>query len=250
MATTSLELENVEVEFGSFRLSVPRLSFTGSVTGIGGPNGSGKSTLLRIMDGLLKPQRGEARIDGREVSVIKPLERARMISYLPQEIPSPFAFRAIDVVKLAGYSTEENEDRAVQCMERLEIENLAGRNFNSLSGGEKRLTMLAGIMYQNSDIILMDEPETYLDIKHRVILRRAIREFSVEGKKLVLVLHDIDALARLTDETILMKGGRVVYSGPTSATVNEKTLTDVFSVRFIRDSGPGSGRYVAEEQYR
>lgn len=247
MATMSLELSNVSLRLGKFRLQIPEISVEAGTIGISGPNGSGKSTLLRLINALIIPDEGTITINGYDVGSLSPLRRARLISYLPQETPSPFAFRAIDVVKLSGYSREEDENRAMECMEMMEVQHLAGRDFNSLSGGERRLVLLAGLIYQNSDIILLDEPETYLDVKHKIILRKAMNRLRNEGKSLITVLHDLDGLSRDNEVSMLMKGGSIVHYGPTSAIINEENLKDTFSVRFLRDVDSMEKRYIAFE---
>lgn len=244
-----IKFENVKLRLGSFVLDVKDLEVDGNVVGILGPNGSGKSSLLKLMDGLIKPTSGHIYLDGNDVSSLDPKRKANRISYLPQEIPAPFAFRAIDVVKLAGFSREENHEEALSCMEELHIGELANRNFNSLSGGEKRLIMLAGTMYQNSDIVLLDEPETYLDIRHRVILKRTIKNLSAHGKSVIIVQHDLDGIARLTDKTLLILNGQILHYGDTSTVMNEKNLSQVFSVRFSKDTDSTGGSFRAEEEY-
>ncbi len=244
----NLELSGVRLSLGKFTLDIPDLSVSGNTVGIAGPNGSGKSTFLKLIDGLIGPESGTVTVNGNNVLRMPPMQRARLISYLPQEIPTPFAFRAIDVVKLSGYSAEENESRALECMEMLEIDHLACRDFNSLSGGEKRLAMLAGMIYQNSDIILMDEPETYLDVKHKVMLRRAVRKLASEGKSFITVIHDLDGLSRSTEMAILMKNGKVMHHGQTPDVVNEKNLAEIFSVKFLKDVNSVENRYVALDE--
>lgn len=248
MATMNLELKNITVMLGKFRLSIPEMSISSNTVGISGPNGSGKSTLLRLINGLIVPNEGTVRINGIDIHSLPPLKRARLISYLPQETPSPFAFRALDVVKLSGYSNDEDEKRALDCMEMLEVKHLAGRNFNSLSGGEKRLVMLSGQIYQDSDIVLLDEPETYLDIKHRLILRRAVNSMIDSGKSVITVLHSLEGLSKNNDVTVLMREGNVIHFGPTSDVINEDNLRDTFSVGFLKDMNSMEERYIAFEE--
>lgn len=247
MATMNLEIRNLILRLGNFSLEIPDLSISGSTIAISGPNGSGKSTLLRIIDGLLAAPAGTVKVNGTEISEIMPAKRARLLSYLPQEIPSPFAFRAIDVVKLSGYSRDEDEDAAIECMHLLEIDGLANRNFNNLSGGEKRLTMLAGLIYQDSEVILMDEPETYLDIKHKVILRKAMKELVKKGKSVITVIHDLDELSSSAEQTVLMRDGRVLHYGLTGEVINEKNLGETFSVKFLKGVKTDEKRFVAME---
>lgn len=247
MATMNLDLKNVVVKRGKFTLQIPDMHISAGTVGISGPNGSGKSTLLRLLDGLIRPAEGSILINGKNIHEMQPSERSRLISYLPQEIPSPFAFRALEVVKLSGYSRHSGKNDALECMKMLEIDHLSGRNFNTLSGGEKRLTMLAGLIYQDSEIILMDEPETYLDVKHRVMLRKAVKTLISQGKSIVTVIHDLSRLTESFDFIMLMKEGKIIHSGRSEDAVNVETLSDTFSVKFLKIEGE-ENRFVAMDE--
>jgi len=227
-----IEFNNLQFNNGRFSLEIESMNLRSRVIGILGPNGAGKSTLLKLIDGILHPSKGSLKINGYEISKLEPRRRARLVSYLPQEIPNPFVFKAIDVVRIYGYSNHGSDELAFNALKSLGISDLAFVDFNHMSGGERRLVMLAGLIYQNSNLILMDEPESFLDIAHKVILREAIKSLVRDGKQIIIVLHDIGDLIRLTDEIVMMKKGRVLYHGSTHEVINERTLSDIFSLPF------------------
>ncbi len=239
-----VEINNLEIRLGSFRSSINHLSMENGVWGIAGPNGSGKTSLVKVIDGLIEPVSGNVNIDGKNVQEMNYRERAKIISYLPQEIANPFNFRVSDVVKLSGYSGDGNEGRVADALEMVGIPDLKDREFSTLSGGEKRLVMLAGTIYQNSSLIIMDEPETFLDIKHKHILKKVVRKLSRNGKMILVVLHDIESIVSMTDSTVLLSQGQVVDSGTTGSVINEKNLETVFGIRFIKDSSSQTARFI------
>lgn len=239
-----VDINNLEIKLGSFRSEIDHLSMEDGVWGIAGPNGSGKTSLVKAIDGLIEPVNGNITVNGRNVQEMTYRERARIISYLPQEIVNPFNFRVSDVVKLSGYSGDGNDGRVAEALDMVGILNLMNREFSTLSGGEKRLVMLAGTIYQDSSLIIMDEPETFLDVKHKHILKKVVRKLTKKGKMIIVVLHDIESIISMTNCTVLMSHGKVVDTGFTSNIVNEKNLETVFGVKFIKDDSSQMIRFL------
>ncbi|WP_297215910.1 ABC transporter ATP-binding protein [Thermoplasma sp.] len=238
-----IEVENLSIDRKTFRINGVSFSIVeNGINGIGGLNGSGKTTVLKAIYGFLKPSGGAVYIDGKNISGMKPREIASMVSVVHQEQPTPMNFTVRDVVQLSGYSRGQGGPGLEECLEACGIDHLSDREFSTLSGGEKRIVMFAAAMYQNTRYILLDEPMTFLDVDKAVRVMSIIRRFREAGKTVVIVSHDINFLYNECDSVILMRSGSVLYQGDPRKVINEKTLYEVFNVKF--------GRYESAEGVR
>ena len=162
---------------------------SGGVTGIVGPNGSGKSTLLRVLCGLLKPHAGRVLLDGAMLDGLSSIERARVVGFLPQSVDPVFALSAFEVVCLGRYPRAgplaglrpHDKEVAARCMRDTETEGLRDRDFSTLSGGERQRVLLASILAQEPELLLLDEPTSALDIHHQVHIFVLLRQLAAEG---------------------------------------------------------------------
>lgn len=237
----SLELSDICFSRGDFSLSGISLKIEKeSILGIGGQNGSGKSTLLKLIYGFFRKSRGEILIDGKNIDTLSVREISRKIAVVNQEISEPFNFTAREVVELSGYSRENAEGTALGAMETCGISHLAQRQFSELSGGEKRLVIIAAAVFQDAELILMDEPTAFLDVDKEMKVIEIIRKLKNDGKTLVLVLHDINLLHRLCDTVTLLKDGRIISSGQKEQVLTVDNLQKAYSVKFriLEDGGP------------
>lgn len=237
----SLELEHLNFTRGTFSLEDIGLSVPeGSILGIGGQNGSGKSTLLRLMYGFYKPDSGNIRIGNVPLAILSTREISRKIAVVNQEISEPFNFTALDVVKLSGYSRENDSVSPLEAMEMCGITHLSNRIFSELSGGEKRLVIIAAAVYQDAGTILMDEPTAFLDVDKEQKVRRIIQNLNNMGRTLVLVLHDINLLNSLCTHVVLLRQGRIVASGEKDEVLSLENLEKAYSLKFriLEDAGP------------
>lgn len=236
------KIEISGLRYSSRRFDLHPLSFKakpGTITGIIGKNGSGKSTLLRLIHGDVKGGSGKILLDGRMVESYRPFELSRKISILYQEIYEPFSFTVRDIMNVAGYSREANVISYMSILEELGIADLADVQFTNLSGGERRLVTIAATIYQDSEIMLLDEPTTYLDIDNQLIVIDMLRSLKEKDKTIVVVMHDVNAVQALCDELIMLKSGQTVASGATEAVMNEENLKRTFDVQFTEISlGP------------
>lgn len=180
-----------------------------------GKNGSGKSTLLRIMAGMLKPERGTLQVMGKNIHELSLAERARIIGFLPQFHRPIFPFSVEDVV-LTGRASYVNlipgpEDRSnsLRAMERVGVIHLRSRPFTELSGGEQQLVMIARVLAQEPQIVLLDEPTAHLDFVNQAHVLRLIREFADSELAVVAVLHDPNIAFLYGDRFIFLKDGRI-----------------------------------------
>ncbi len=234
----SLELENVNFRRGSFSLKNIDIKVNEhAVLGIGGQNGSGKTTLVRVMYGFLHRDSGTIRLDGKVLEDYSIIDRARKISVVNQEISEPFNFTVEDVVSLSGYSSKEERDIDA-ALDLCGIGYLRNRSFSEISGGEKRLVIIAAAVYQNSKFVIMDEPTAFLDIDKELRVMKIIRSLKNAGKTVILVMHDINLLYNLCDNVVFIKNGSIVASGSTEDTMTVENLLKTFDVKFkIYDNG-------------
>ncbi|MCL4327675.1 MAG: ABC transporter ATP-binding protein [Candidatus Thermoplasmatota archaeon] len=243
-----LEIRGVSFSRGNFRLKELGLNAqNGDVVGIVGPNGSGKSTFLRIIAGILKKESGEIRYNDRDINEYQHMERPRIISMLSQETPNPFSFTVSDVIGTAGYFTGRPPEGIKRSLRKLGIENLYKRQFSQLSGGEKRLVMLATLIYQDADVCLMDEPFSFLDVDKSTKVFRIVRSLKDENKIVVVTMHDINMIWNLCDSVLLMKNGSMVASGTPEEVINEENLQKTYGIPFSHYDSPEGPRFVPSE---
>ncbi|MFI8849975.1 ABC transporter ATP-binding protein [Streptomyces sp. NPDC053499] len=225
--------ENTVVE--DLDLEVPH----GRVTVIVGPNACGKSTLLRALGRLLKPRQGSVLLDGRELSRIPTRTIARSIGLLPQTPVAPEAITVADLVARGRQPhqrwwqqwSEEDERAVTDAMERTNVAQLAERGVDELSGGQRQRVWIAMALAQETDLLLLDEPTTYLDISHQVEVLDLVRQLNHErGRTFVAVLHDLNTAARYADHLVAMKAGRIVAQGPPSQIVTADLVREVFGL--------------------
>lgn len=214
-------------------LSLPR----GSMGALIGANGSGKSTLIRLLAGLINPVSGDVRLDGVGIEALDARERARRIAYVPQASPTVFPFTALEVV-LTGrspysgrfrFESHKDEEIAFDALDVLDAAHLAARPITELSGGERQLVTVARALAQQPELMLLDEPASALDLKHRTQLVRALRRLRDErGITVLMITHDLMLLERTFDVIFAMKCGCVVASGAPDAVLNDIVLGDIY----------------------
>lgn len=225
----------------------------GEVVGLVGPNGSGKSTLLRILSGVLGGYDGEAYVDGREVSELARRELAALLAVVPQEPTFSFPFTALEIVlmgrhpHLAGLAFESERDVALarQALERCGAGELAERPIQQLSAGERQRVVFAKALAQQPRALLLDEPASFLDIRHQVELYDIVREQAQQnGRTVLTVLHDLNLAAEYCDRIYLLKQGRIVAGGSTETVLTYANLTRVFETEVYVDTHDLTGRLL------
>ncbi|MEV6203938.1 ABC transporter ATP-binding protein [Streptomyces sp. NPDC051771] len=222
----------------------------GKVTVIVGPNACGKSTTLRALGRLLKPVRGAVLLDGEELAKLPTKRIARSIGLLPQTPVAPEAITVADLVARGRQPhqawwkqwSEEDERAVTEAMARTDVAALADRSVDELSGGQRQRVWIAMALAQETDLLLLDEPTTYLDIAHQVEVLDLVRRLNrARGRTVVLVLHDLNQAARYADHLIAMKAGRVVAQGSPSEIVTEAMVHDVFGLPSVVVPDPVTG---------
>ncbi len=225
-----------------------------SFTVIIGPNACGKSTLLRTLARLLPPVKGTVVLDGRDIHSYPAKEVARRVGLLPQTSIAPEGITVVDLVSrgrfphqamMRQWSTED--ERAVRsALQQTRTLEIAGRPVDELSGGQRQRVWIALVLAQESPIVLLDEPTTYLDISHQLDLLELCTKLNAEGRTLVAILHDLNQAARYATHLIVMKDGAIVSQGHPSAVVTSALVEEVFGVRarIIPDPETGSPMIV------
>lgn len=210
----------------------------GEFLGILGPNGSGKSTLLKLISGTITPSSGKIFVEGRNLREIAHKERARRIAVVPQESQIPFSFSALEVVlmgrapylPLLGFESETDIELAKRAMKETDTLQFADRDIHDLSGGERQRVIVARSLAQGPSILLLDEPTTFLDIRHQVELSNLVKRKNKEdGLTVITVVHDINIASTFCDRILFLKDGEIVVDGTPDKVVTYANVKSVFN---------------------
>ncbi|MEV7870796.1 ABC transporter ATP-binding protein [Streptomyces sp. NPDC088124] len=248
----TLRAESVRLGYGERRvvdnldLEVPE----GTVTAIIGPNGCGKSTLLRSMARLLTPSSGRVLLDGKHIEKLPSREVAQRVGILPQTPLAPEGLSVAELVARGRYPHQHwyrqwspADDEAVQdALALTGMDEHAGRVIDELSGGQRQRAWIAMTLAQGTNILLLDEPITYLDLAHQVEVLDLIHRLHIErGTTVVMVLHDLNLAARYAETIVAMREGRILAKGAPAQVLTEDRLKDIFglSAKVLED--PVSG---------
>lgn len=248
-----LVAEHLSLGYGE-RLIVDDLDLTiptGVVTTVIGPNGCGKSTLLRALSRLLRPRAGTVLLDGRDITAMRTRDVARTLGMLPQAPVAPEGLTVADLVSRGRHPHQswfrqwsgDDEDEVTVALERTGISDLADRPIDELSGGQRQRAWISMALAQGTDILLLDEPTTYLDLAHSVeVLDLVDRLHSELGRTVVMVLHDLNLAVRYSDHLVVMKQGRIVASGAPAEVISVDLLREVFGLEASVVEDPVSDR--------
>lgn len=219
----------------------------GQLVSIVGPNGAGKSSLLALLAGDLDPASGSVDLDGVRLSAIPPIELARRRAVLSQSNSVAFPFTVSEVVTMGRFarnaeSSAATDQRIVaESMAATDVAHLARRRITTLSGGEAARVALARVLAQDTPIVLLDEPTASLDIKHQEMVFDLLRVKAAAGSLVVMVVHDLEAAAAISDRLILLNSGRIVADGHPSDVLSSELLSDVYDYPLSVKVDPGSG---------
>lgn len=222
----------------------------GAFTALIGPNGSGKSTILRALAGLLAPKAGTIHLDGRAVSELSTREIARRVGVLAQGPVAPEGLTVLDLVRqgryphrtLFGRWSERDDDACAEALALTGMDALAARPLENLSGGQRQRAWIAMTLAQETDILLLDEPTTFLDLAHQIEVMHLIADLvATRGKTIVAVLHDLNQAARHADHMVMLKGGKIAAAGPPGVVMTAEIVEHVFGVAATIITDPVAG---------
>ncbi|TQL48717.1 iron complex transport system ATP-binding protein [Homoserinimonas aerilata] len=227
-------------------IEVPRGGFTIIV----GPNGCGKSTLLKALSRTLKPVAGSVLLEGSPIDGMRSKAVARRLAMLPQSPIAPDGITVRDLVGRGRYPHQgifrqwsvEDSDAVNAALASTGIEELGERYMSELSGGQRQKAWIAMVLAQRTELMLLDEPTTFLDIAHQYEVLQLCARLHGEGRTLVAVLHDLNQAARYATNLVVMKEGTIVAQGEPAATLTADLVEDVFGLpcAIIRDPESGS----------
>lgn len=242
MTENILKLNDVSFSYGKIpvlrdiSLEVNR----GEVLGILGPNGAGKSTLIKLMAGILAAKSGGITVRGKGIHTMNARERAQNIAVVPQVNLIPFAFTSMEVVLMGrasrlpvfGFESKRDIEIAEEAMRRTDCIEFAPRAIGALSGGERQRVILARAFAQETPVVLLDEPTTFLDIRHQIELHKFLTEQNA-AKKLTIIsaMHDLNLAAAFCHRVVLIKDGRILADGSPAEIMTPENIQNVFGVK-------------------
>lgn len=253
-----MHVENLTLAYDAAAPVVDDLTLevpAGQLTAVVGPNGSGKSTLLRGMSRLLVPRSGQVLLDGKDIHQLPARELARRLGVLPQGPVTPEGITAAELVSrgrhphrgLFGRLTAEDDAAIEEALRAVELTELRDRPVDQLSGGQRQRVWIAMALAQETDILLLDEPTTFLDLTHQFeVLDLLVDLNRSDDRTIVLVLHDLNQACRFGDHLIAMKDGAIVAEGNPSDVITEAVVQDVFglAVKVVPDPVAGTPMVV------
>ncbi|WAL98295.1 ABC transporter ATP-binding protein [Streptomyces sp. Je 1-369] len=236
-----LAARGVSVGYGS-RTVIDDLDVSippGVITTIIGPNGCGKSTLLRTLTRLLKPVSGSVVLDGQDIVKLKTRDVAKKLGLLPQTPVAPEGLTVADLVARGRHPHQSwlrqwsSDDAGVvaRALAMTGVSDLADRPVDSLSGGQRQRVWISMTLAQGTDLLLLDEPTTYLDLAHAIDVLDLVDDLHESGRTVVMVLHDLNLATRYSDNLVVMKDGAILAQGHPRDVITAELLQEAFGLR-------------------
>ncbi|MEY2849503.1 MAG: iron(III)-siderophore transporter binding component [Actinomycetota bacterium] len=222
----------------------------GRVTVIVGPNACGKSTLLKSFARLLRPDAGVVTLDGADVHRVPTRRLATVLGLLPQQPIAPEGITVADLVGRGRFARQgmfrqwssDDEVAVASALRSTDTLHLASRSVDELSGGQRQRVWIAMALAQETDILLLDEPTTFLDVTHQIEVLDLLHELNRErGVTIVMVLHDLNLAARYADHLVVMAGGRIVVEGAPDVVITREVIGEAFGLESLVVPDPVSG---------
>lgn len=225
----------------------------GSFCALAGPNGAGKSTLFALLTGCLPRAAGELRVLGRAIEDWPPRELARALAVLPQADLAPPGMTALQMALLGRspflegffrFESARDRDLAMEALDRVGVAPLAHRPLTALSGGERRLVLLARALAQQPRLLLLDEPAASLDLHHQQHIFRLLRALHSEGLTILCVTHDLNLASVYADRMMLLHEGRMAAQGAPAELLREEVLRPIYQADLWFEHRPGAAPAV------
>ncbi|MDT0109987.1 ABC transporter ATP-binding protein [Listeria booriae] len=237
-----LQTDNLQIAYDK-RVIVDALNIEipkGKITALVGANGSGKSTILKTMSRLMKPSKGGVFLDGKAIHRQSTKEIAKQLAILPQ---NPTAPEGLTVTELVSYGrsphqsglkamSQKDRDMISWAIRVTSLGDFADRSIDSLSGGQRQRAWIAMALAQETDILFLDEPTTFLDMTHQLEVLMLLKQLNLqENRTIVMVVHDLNHASRFADYMIAIRSGQVISEGAPAQVMTEQTLEDVFGIK-------------------
>ncbi|MEU5371239.1 ABC transporter ATP-binding protein [Streptomyces sp. NPDC005951] len=212
---------------------------SGVITTIIGPNGCGKSTLLRTLTRLLRPAGGTVLLDGEDIGTLRTKDVAKKLGLLPQAPVAPEGLTVADLVARGRHPhqswlrqwSSDDADVVRRALAMTGVADLADRTVDSLSGGQRQRVWISMTLAQGTDLLLLDEPTTYLDLAHAIDVLDLVDDLHESGCTVVMVLHDLNLATRYSDNLVVMRGGAVLAQGHPRDVITAELLYEAFGLR-------------------
>ena len=214
----------------------------GDLISIIGPNGSGKSTLIKLISGQLIPSKGSVKINDKNLDKWDLISLAKIRSILSQSHNLSFPFKVIDIVRMGrspfkGENSNKNHEICKILIKKFDLENYINRNYITLSGGEKQRVHLARVIAQiwsynnfKNKLLILDEPTSFLDIKHQCFLFQFLKQLNKKGLSIILVLHDLNQALDISNKILMLKDSNLIHYSSKNDCINKKKIKMVFDV--------------------
>ena len=233
-----VKLEKLNFHYNRKKQILKNIDLTlpsGKFTAILGPNGSGKTTLMKQINRILVPQSGRITLSGVDVASMSAGDMARTVAYVPQMTGGMMSGSVMDTVMLGRKPyikwkpSDEDVEIVSKCLMRFHLEEIAQREFNALSGGQKQTVLIARALAQTPRMYLFDEPVSFLDVRNQLEIMAAARELvDHDGKTVIMVLHDLNMALRFADHVVIMKEGNVFAQGMPTEVITEENIFAVY----------------------
>ncbi|WP_211289826.1 putative ABC transporter ATP-binding protein [Sporomusa silvacetica DSM 10669] len=247
-----LEVRNATFAYNEERTSFQNISFSvsrGEVMCLLGPNGAGKSTLIKCLNRLLVLRSGAVLLDGHDISNLSRQQLAKKIAYVPQSHIPAFPYSVINVVLMGrtahlGFLSspgKKDRDIAEQALDSLGITHLANKPYTQISGGERQLVLLAAVLAQEPEYLLLDEPTSHLDFGNQTRLLEVINRLAKQGIAVIMSSHFPDHAFFTSGKVVILKEGSLVDIGSAADVITEKNIRDTYGIEVL--IGPVAGRH-------
>lgn len=228
--------DSVDFAINKIDLSIKNGDFIGII----GPNGSGKTTLIKIIANLLKPTSGTIKLEGKNYNSFSVKDFYKKVSYVPQTISVTYGYSVYEIVMMGrtpnlnyfGIPTKEDCEIVEENLNLLDIWDIRKKSISSLSGGELQRVLIAKALAQNTNILLLDEPNSFLDYKHQLSIFKILDDLNKAGKTIILISHDINLLANYVNKLLVMKAGKIEIFDNKEIVLNNQLLSSIFDVNF------------------